>query len=94
MIRTFLFSLVAGLTVALPLAAQPSLRAQWATAPITIDGKPDNPVWSTGKPSTAFVQHTHQTRSPASQMREVLIAYDSYAMYVDCPLYTFDSADE
>lgn len=83
---------VALAVAALPLAAQPSLRAQWATAPITIDGKLDEPVWRTGTPATGFVQRTPQNGSPASQKSEVRIAYDEYAMYV--AVRNFDTAPD
>lgn len=78
--------------VTYPLAAQPSLRAQWATAPITIDGRLDEPVWRTGAPATAFVQRTPQNGNPASQKSEVRIAYDDYAMYV--AIRNFDTAPD
>ena len=65
-----------------PLAAQPSLRAQWITAPITLDGKLDELVWRSSPPATGFVQRTPQNGSPASQKSEVRLAYDANALYV------------
>jgi len=94
MIRTCFVFGVAVLTVVAsrPLAAQPSLRAQWITAPITLDGKLDEPVWRTGTPATAFVQRTPQNGSPASQQSEVRIAYDANALYVG--VRNFDTAPD
>lgn len=77
---------------AVPLAAQPSLHAQWATAPITIDGKLDEPVWRTRTPATGFVQRTPQNGRPASQKSEVRIAYDANALYVG--VRNFDTAPD
>jgi hypothetical protein len=94
MIRTcFVFgAAVLAVAATRPLAAQPSLRAQWITAPITLDGKLDEPVWRTGTSATAFVQRTPQNGSPASQKSEVRIAYDANALYVG--VRNFDTAPD
>lgn len=94
MIRTcFVFgAAVVAVAATRPLAAQPSLPAQWITAPITLDGKLDEPVWRTGTPATAFVQRTPQNGSPASQKSEVRIAYDANALYVG--VRNFDTAPD
>lgn len=94
MIRTcFVFgAVVLAVAAARPLVAQPSLRAQWIAAPITLDGKLDEPVWRTGTSATAFVQRTPQNGSPASQKSEVRIAYDANALYVG--VRNFDTAPD
>jgi len=94
MIRTcFVFgAAVLAVAATRPLAAQPSLRAQWIAAPITLDGKLDEPVWRTGTSATAFVQRTPQNGSPASQKSEVRIAYDANALYVG--VRNFDTAPD
>jgi hypothetical protein len=94
MIRTCLLVVAAGLAASAtrPLAAQPSLRAQWVTAPVTLDGKLDEPVWRTGTPATGFVQRTPQNGSPASQKSEVRLAYDANALYV--AVRNFDTAPD
>lgn len=94
MIRTcFVFgAAVLAVAATRPLSAQPSLRAQWIAAPITLDGKLDEPVWRTGTSATAFVQRTPQNGSPASQKSEVRIAYDANALYVG--VRNFDTAPD
>jgi hypothetical protein len=94
MIRTcFVFgAAVLAVAATRPLAAQPSLRAQWIAAPVTLDGKLDEPVWRTGTSATAFVQRTPQNGSPASQKSEVRIAYDANALYVG--VRNFDTAPD
>jgi hypothetical protein len=75
-----------------PLSAQPSLPAQWLTAPVTLDGKLDEPVWRTAPVATNFVQRVPRDGSAASQRSEVRIAYDADALYVG--VRNFDSAPD
>lgn len=74
--------LAASLAAAAPLSAQPTLKAEWLTAPVTIDGRLDEPVWRTAAPASGFVQRVPRNGSAASQRSEVRIAYDADALYV------------
>ena len=78
---------LACLAAAPPAAAQPApppprLAAAWLTAPVTIDGRLDEPVWRTAPVADAFAQRTPFNGQPASQRTEVRVAYDADAMYV------------
>jgi hypothetical protein len=92
MFRHSVSSVIAALLVATSASAQPSLRAQWITAPVTIDGKLDEPVWRTASPATGFVQRQPRNGSAESQRSEVRIAFDEHALYVG--VRNFDTAPD
>lgn len=74
------------------MPAQPSLQATWLTAPVTLDGKLDEPVWRSAAPASGFVQRVPRNGSAASQRSEVRIAYDADALYVG--VRNYDSAPD
>ncbi|MEP6621612.1 MAG: DUF5916 domain-containing protein [bacterium] len=58
------------------------MRASRRSAPITIDGKLDEPAWSNAELSSAFVQSVPQPGAPALDQTQVRILYDDDALYV------------
>jgi hypothetical protein len=74
------------------VSAQPTMRAQWLPAPITLDGKLDEPVWRNAAPATGFVQRVPANGEKASQRSDVWVAYDADALYVG--VRNFDTAPD
>ncbi|NOT33487.1 MAG: carbohydrate binding family 9 domain-containing protein [Candidatus Eisenbacteria bacterium] len=70
----------------------PPIQAQRLAAPITIDGRLDEAVWSSGTPITAFYQAGPDQGEPSSQKSEVRVYYDDDALYVGARLW--DSAPD
>ncbi len=70
----------------LTLAKVP-VRAIRLTAPVAVDGVLDEPVWSSGQPSSHFTQRDPDEGAPSSQRTEVRIAYDDAALYVGARMY-------
>jgi hypothetical protein len=59
-----------------------TVTAVETTAPITIDGALDEPVWQQAPPADGFVQAEPHEGEPASEATEVRIAFDSEALYL------------
>jgi hypothetical protein len=72
--------------VALPLPPRPHLRATRTARPPKIDGRLDDPAWSTAAPSDAFTQHYPEEGAAPSERTEVRVLYDDRNLYVgiDC----------
>lgn len=91
--RTAIVLLSAALGAAAPLVAQdgghatatPSVSAHPAGS-VVLDGRLDEPVWSTPAPATDFRQQDPAEGEPASRT-EVRFAYDDGALYVGARMY-------
>jgi hypothetical protein len=79
-----------------PLAAQgdPSghpqglaVQAVELTAPVTLDGRLDESVWSAAPAATGFTQQDPDEGKPATQRTEVRFAYDAEALYIGARMY-------
>jgi hypothetical protein len=66
----------------LPAQAPPTVSAVWLTAPVTIDGRLDEPIWRTPSPASRFTQSVPRNGEAPSQRTEVWVAYDAAALYV------------
>jgi hypothetical protein len=62
-------------------------RAARLTAPVSVDGNLDEPVWQNGNAITEFKQRDPNEGAPPSQRTEVRLAYDDDAIYVGARLY-------
>lgn len=87
-VRRFAAALLLATSATRPSVAQtttpppPALSAVWLTAPIALDGRLDEPIWSTAPVASGFVQRQPANGAPASQATEVRVAYDAHALYV------------
>jgi hypothetical protein len=88
--------ILAALAVPVPAAAQqgaihptpaPSVAAVRLDAPVTVDGKLEEPVWQTPAPATGFRQSQPRQGEPARERTEVRFAYDDEALYVGARMY-------
>ena len=52
------------------------------TQTVTLDGRLDEPFWSTTAPATDFVQIDPANGTPATEQTEVRIAYNSHALFM------------
>ena len=52
------------------------------TQTVTLDGRLDEPFWSTAAPATDFVQIDPANGTPATEQTEVRIAYNSHALFM------------
>ncbi|MGK7312390.1 MAG: DUF5916 domain-containing protein [Candidatus Longimicrobiales bacterium M2_2A_002] len=68
-------------------ARPPTVRAERAAAPPTIDGRIDEVAWEGAEIATGFTQMQPDPGAPASQRTEVRILYDDQALYVAARLY-------
>ena len=66
---------------------RPHVFATRAAQAPTIDGRLDDPVWDTARPSGSFVQHFPDQGAPPSEHTQVRVLYDDRNLYVgiDCP---------
>jgi hypothetical protein len=65
-----------------PERPAPSMAAARVTGAIQIDGRLDEPAWSTAPAATAFIQRDPDEGEPVSRPTEVRILYDDEALYV------------
>jgi hypothetical protein len=63
-------------------AARPIFRAARRTAPITLDGTPDEAAWALAPVLTDFVQQLPVTGAPSRFPTEVRVLYDDVNLYV------------
>jgi hypothetical protein len=63
-------------------AAVPEVRAIRAPAPIRLDGRLDDAVWSGAEAADSFRQRDPDEGKPATERTELRIAYDDDALYV------------
>ena len=68
------------------------MHAERVTTPIVVDGKLDEPVWSTAESTEPLHQRQPKEGMPATQRTEVRVAYDSKALYIGAHL--FDTAPD
>jgi hypothetical protein len=68
-------------------SAAPALTAVRIDGPITIDGRPDEPVWMTAPAITEFTQIEPDEGAPLSQRTEVRILFDDANIYVGAWLF-------
>ncbi len=65
----------------------PSVEASPRTAPITLDGRLDEPIWATVQPATDFRQAQPKPGDPAVQKTEIRILYDDAALYIGARMF-------
>jgi hypothetical protein len=68
-------------------AAAPMAAAVRIDAPISIDGRLDEPVWARASPITGFTQVEPDEGVPLSQRTEVRILYDDANLYIGAWLF-------
>src|SRR5688572_14007559 len=90
MILFFVAALSAAIQAPAPDTAAPTAVAARATGELRIDGRLDEPAWSTAAPVTSFTQRDPNAGAPATERTEVRIVYDAEAVYVGARL--FDSS--
>jgi hypothetical protein len=64
-----------------------SLRAQRTPAPVTIDGRLDEPVWQSADVASNFHQFEPSEGEAATERTEVRILYDNSSLYVGIRLF-------
>lgn len=67
--------------------ARPTLRAALRSAPVSIDGKLDDPAWQQAEAATGFVQKSPIEGRPAQHDTEVRVLYDDDAIFVGARMY-------
>src|SRR6185295_973113 len=74
---------------AVPLLAQAPVEIQRVTAPITIDGRPDEPAWQavTPFPLTTFLPVAGKHPNDSSEVR---LAYDDKYLYASARFFVSD----
>jgi hypothetical protein len=65
----------------------PPIQAVRLEAPVSIDGKLDEPVWSNGHAVTQFKQRDPNEGTEPSFPTEVRVAYDDDALYIGARMY-------
>jgi hypothetical protein len=73
-------------------AAVPVVQVVRAVAPVAIDGKLNDEVWSVASPATDFIQTDPDEGKPATERTEVRVAYDASALYVGARLHDAEAA--
>jgi hypothetical protein len=68
------------------------VRAARLGAPISVDGRLDDPAWSQAEPASRFTQRIPREGDPATERTEVRLLYDDDALYVGARL--FDKAPD
>lgn len=66
----------------------PIITAVRTTAPVTVDGKLDDPAWRDAPVVSDFVQSEPMTGAPATERTEVRVLYDQGTLYIGA--YLFD----
>jgi hypothetical protein len=89
-----LAALSAAVFVARPLVCQnvhpttpPEVTAVLLQGRIELDGRLDEPIWSTAPAATGFRQNQPRAGEPATQRTEVRFTYDNTAMYVGARMF-------
>ena len=65
----------------------PTVHAAERTAPITLDGRLDEPIWATVEPATDFRQQDPHEGAPASQRTEIRLLFDDQALYIGARMF-------
>lgn len=68
----------------------PSLRAERVTMPILLDGRLDEPAWSSAPAATDFKQHNPNEGQPATEQTEIRVLYDDQALYIGARMHDRD----
>ena len=69
------------------IAERPAVAAVPLSAPVVIDGKPDEAAWNAAQPATDFRQEEPHEGEPAAQRTEVRFLYDGDAIYVGARMF-------
>jgi hypothetical protein len=64
----------------------PTVQAVRASAPVTVDGRLDDPAWASVEPFTDFTQRDPEEGQPATERTELRLLYDDDALYVGARL--------
>ena len=88
-IPIFLVSAAAGAQTVTPISAK-SVVAYPVQHAITLDGRLDEPDWSSAPVATGFVQSEPKTGSPATESSEVRVLFDAENLYIGAHLYDSD----
>lgn len=67
--------------------ARPTLRAARRSAPVTIDGRLDDPAWQQAEVASGFVQKRPIEGNPAEHPTEVRVLFDDDAIFVGARMY-------
>ncbi len=70
----------------------PEVSAGYTEDTITVDGRLDEPIWSSTPAATDFVQYNPDEGQPATQRTEVRFALDGVALYIGARMYDSDGA--
>ncbi len=81
---------LAAVFVATNASAQGSLRAHRADTPPSIDGRLDEPIWTSAEFAGNFRQFEPNEGEPATERTEVRVLYDNTALYLGVRLYDSD----
>ena len=65
----------------------PRVVAGRRTSDITLDGRLNDPAWSTVEPATGFRQAQPKTGEPSTQRTEIRLLYDDDAIYVGARMF-------
>src|SRR5712691_1892176 len=69
------------------------LRIARTTAPITLDGAPDEAAWQTAAVATGFLQNEPHEGEPASEQTDVRVTYDDEFLYIGVVAHDSSSKD-
>ncbi|MBC7894486.1 MAG: carbohydrate binding family 9 domain-containing protein [Cytophagaceae bacterium] len=67
---------------ATPVATRPVIRAPRTTAPLTVDGRLDEPAWDSAGVAGGFIQQFPQANQPSTFPSEARVLVDDAALYV------------
>jgi len=90
-IPAFLLSAAAGAQTVTPISAK-SVVAYPVQNAIALDGRLDEPDWSSAAIASGFVQSEPKTGSPATENTEVRVLFDAENLYIGAHLYDSDPA--
>jgi hypothetical protein len=65
----------------------PTVQVVRATAPVTIDGRLDDEVWTRAPAATDFIQRDPDEGQPVTERTELRLAYDDAALYAGVRLH-------
>jgi hypothetical protein len=71
-----------------PTEARPTVAAVRLAAPLRMDGRLDEPVWTTAPTATGFRQTEPREGEPATRRTEVRFAFDDDALYVGARMFS------
>ena len=79
---------LAGLVLGPPVAAgdDRAARAVGALAPISLDGRLDEPAWQAAPVADGFLQRDPDQGQPATEPTELRLLFDDHALYVGARL--------